>query len=66
MLKEDDDEWRRWSLSLYGMDTLNCSLYDAVLHINSLTVADVVDVLCDNVVFAKPVGANKAPYQSLL
>jgi len=47
MLKKDDDERRRWSLSLYGMDTLNCSLYDAVLHINSLTVADVVDVLCD-------------------
>lgn len=47
MLKKDDDERRRWSLSLYGMDTLNCSLYDAVLHINSLTVGDVVDVLFD-------------------
>lgn len=46
MLKKDDDERRRWSLSLYGKDTLNCSLYDAVLHINSLTVGDVVDVLC--------------------
>ncbi|MGB3209382.1 MAG: cytidylate kinase-like family protein [Desulforhopalus sp.] len=47
MLRKDDDERQRWSLSLYGKDTLNCSLYDMVLHINTMTVEDVVQVLCD-------------------
>jgi cytidylate kinase len=45
LLKKDDAERHKWSLSLYGRDTLNCSLYDMVLHIDTLTVADVVDVL---------------------
>lgn len=45
LLKKDDDERHRWSLSLYGKDTWNCSLYDMVLHIDTLMVEDVVDVL---------------------
>ena len=45
MLKKDDAERQKWSLSLYGKDTLNCSLYDMVLHIDTMTVEDVVDVL---------------------
>lgn len=45
LLKKDDAERQKWSLSLYGKDTLNCSLYDTVLHIDTLSVADVVDVL---------------------
>lgn len=44
-LKKDDEERRRWSLQLYGKDTWNCSLYDLVLHIDTLTVDDVVDIL---------------------
>ncbi len=44
-LKKDDAERHRWSLSLYGQDTWNCNLYDMVLHINSMTVEDVVEVL---------------------
>ncbi len=47
LLKKDDAERQKWSLSLYGRDTLNCSLYDMVLHIDTLTVEDVVDVLAD-------------------
>lgn len=46
-LKKDDEERRKWSRHLYGKDTLNCSLYDMVLHIDTLTVEDVVDVLQD-------------------
>ena len=45
MLQKDDDERRRWSLQLYGKDTWNCSLYDLVLHIDTLSVDDVVDTL---------------------
>jgi len=45
MLKKDDAERQKWSLSLYGKDTLNCNLYDMVLHIDTMTVDDVVDVL---------------------
>ncbi len=45
LLKKDDAERQKWSLSLYGKDTLNCSLYDMVLHIDTLSVVDVVDVL---------------------
>ncbi len=45
LLKKDDDERHRWSLSLYGKDTWNCNLYDMVLHIDAMTVEDVVDVL---------------------
>jgi len=45
LLKKDDAERQKWSLFLYGKDTLNCSLYDMVLHIDTLTVADVVEVL---------------------
>ena len=35
----------KWSLALYGKDTFNCNLYDMVLHIDTMTVEDVVDVL---------------------
>ncbi len=45
MLKKDDAERNKWGLALYGKDTFNCSLYDMVLHIDSMTVDDVVDIL---------------------
>lgn len=45
MLKKDDSERNKWGLSLYGKDTFNCNLYDMVLHIDAMTVEDVVDVL---------------------
>ncbi len=45
ILKKDDDERRRWGLSLYGADTWDSSLYDIVLHIRTMSVEDVVDVL---------------------
>jgi cytidylate kinase len=45
LLKKDDDERRKWSLSLYGKDPWNCSLYDLVLSIDTMTVDDVVGIL---------------------
>lgn len=47
MLKKDDNERRKWSLFLYGIDTSDASLYDVVLHIDNLKVADAVDILAD-------------------
>ncbi|MBF0495802.1 MAG: cytidylate kinase-like family protein [Deltaproteobacteria bacterium] len=45
ILKKDDDERRKWSLSLYGVDTSDPNLYDVVLSIKKLTVDDAVDIL---------------------
>ena len=44
-LKKNDEERRRWGLHLYGADCQDCRLYDMVLHINVLSVDDVVDIL---------------------
>jgi cytidylate kinase len=49
ILKKDDDERRRWSLKLYGIDTSDPSLYDMVLHIRTMKVEDAVKILVDTV-----------------
>ncbi|MEW6614850.1 MAG: cytidylate kinase-like family protein [Thermodesulfobacteriota bacterium] len=45
-LKKIDEQRRKWSISLYGIDTLDPSLYDMVLHIRKITVDDAVDIIC--------------------
>lgn len=47
LLKKDDDERRKWSLTLYGIDTWDPSLYDLVLNIKSLRVEDAVNIILD-------------------
>jgi cytidylate kinase len=49
ILKKDDDERRKWGISLYGMDTWDSRLYDIVLHIKALTVEDAVRIICNTV-----------------
>lgn len=49
VLKKDDEERRKWGLSLYGADTWDCSLYDVVLHVRTMKVRDVVNVLLHTV-----------------
>jgi len=44
-LKKDDEERRKWGMHLYGKDTGDCRLYDMVLHIDILSVDDVVGIL---------------------
>lgn len=44
-LKKDDDERRKWSRHLYGIDTSDPSLYDIVLHIKTITVEDAVNII---------------------
>ena len=45
-LKKDDYERREWSLQLHGIDTADPKLYDLVVHIRKLTVADATDIIC--------------------
>jgi cytidylate kinase len=47
ILQKDDEERRKWSQRLYGIDTSDPSLYDLVVHIKQLTVDDAVDLICD-------------------
>lgn len=49
ILKKDDEERRKWSLSLYGIDTWDPSLYDMVLHVRTLSVDDVVKIIMETV-----------------
>ena len=49
ILKKDDEQRRKWSKSLYGIDTSDPSLYDLVLHIKKISVDDAVDVICHTV-----------------
>lgn len=46
ILQKDDEERRKWSRSLYGIDTSDASLYDLVIHIHKLRVDDAVDIVC--------------------
>ena len=46
LLKRDDEERRRWSQYLYGIDTWNPSLYDLVLSIHKVSVDDAVEIIC--------------------
>lgn len=45
LLIRDDEERRKWSTNLYGIDTKDPSLYDVVLHIDNLQVEDAVEIL---------------------
>lgn len=45
-VKRVDEERRRWSRSLYGIDTTDPSLYDLVLNLRRMTVESAADVIC--------------------
>jgi hypothetical protein len=46
MILRDDQERRKWTQSLYGVDPWDSSLYDIMLHIQKFTVDDAVDIIC--------------------
>lgn len=48
-LRKDDDERRKWSMKLFGVDTWDPNLYDLVIHIHTITVGDAVDIICRTV-----------------
>jgi cytidylate kinase len=45
ILRKDDEERRKWSLALYGIDTWDSGLYDMVLHIKTMTVEGAVSTI---------------------
>ncbi len=45
-LKKDDEERRKWSWNLWGHDPWDSVLYDIILHVNKLTIANAVDIIC--------------------
>jgi cytidylate kinase len=47
ILTKDDEERRKWSKDLYGIDNADPSLYDLVVHIKQLTVENAVDIIAD-------------------
>jgi cytidylate kinase len=47
LLVKDDEERRKWSMQVYGIDTKDPSLYDTVLHINNLKANDAAEILTD-------------------
>ncbi|MEW6671096.1 MAG: cytidylate kinase family protein [Thermodesulfobacteriota bacterium] len=49
MLELDDEERRRWSLHLYGIDTGDPRLYDLVIHIKKISVDDAAEIICNTV-----------------
>jgi len=44
-LRKDDDERRKWSMALYGVDTSDATLYDMVIHLFKIAVDDAVDII---------------------
>jgi cytidylate kinase len=49
ILKHDDDERRKWSKHLYGIDTWDPYLYDLVIHVRKINIDHAVDIICDTV-----------------
>jgi cytidylate kinase len=46
IIKKDDEQRRKWSKYLYGIDTGDPVLYDMVLHIKKLSVDSAVAIIC--------------------
>jgi cytidylate kinase len=45
-IKKIDEQRRKWSHFLYGIDTWDSSLYDLVIHIKKMTTDDAADMIC--------------------
>jgi len=45
ILRKDDDERRKWSKHVYGIDTWDPSLYDLVINIKYITVDGAADII---------------------
>jgi cytidylate kinase len=45
-LKDDDNERRKWSQHLYGIDPWDPNLYSLVIHIHKISADDAADIIC--------------------
>lgn len=48
-IKHDDEERKKWSKYLYGINTSDPSLYDLVIHIGNMSTEDAASVICSTV-----------------
>ncbi len=46
ILRQDDEQRREWSMSLYDVDTASPELYDLVINVDDLTVEDAAEIIC--------------------
>ncbi len=49
MVKEVDEERRKWSLKLYNMDTWDSRLYDLVINIEKISIDHASEMICNTV-----------------
>jgi cytidylate kinase len=49
LLRDDDEERRKWSRHLHGIDTWDARLYDLVIHVRKIRIEDAVDIICNTV-----------------
>jgi cytidylate kinase len=69
ILKKDDEERRHWALSLYGVDTVDPSLYDLVINVGGMEVECAVEIICHtarNSPCFEATAASRATLQDLL
>ncbi|MCF8063289.1 MAG: cytidylate kinase-like family protein [Deltaproteobacteria bacterium] len=46
LILRDDQERRKWTRNLYGVDPWDSALYDIVVHIRKFTVSNAVEFIC--------------------
>jgi len=46
LILRDDQERRRWTQHLYGVDPWDSALYDIVIHVRKFTVSNAVEFIC--------------------
>ena len=51
IIVRDDEERRKWALSLYGADTWDATFYDMVIHLKSISVDDAVSLIMHTLQF---------------
>ncbi|RLB97102.1 MAG: cytidylate kinase-like family protein [Deltaproteobacteria bacterium] len=56
LIIRDDQERRKWTQALSGLDPWDSALYDLVIHIRELTVDDAVNFICE--------AAQLAPFET--
>jgi cytidylate kinase len=49
IIQHDDEERRKWSEYLYGINTSDPSLYDLEIHIGNMSTDDAASVICNTV-----------------
>jgi cytidylate kinase len=52
-LEKIDDERRKWSRHLYGIDSWDPALYDLVVHIRKFQAEDAVELICHSLTFER-------------